>query len=148
MVGKNDWVVQLNSDLEECNISLSEDEIKKMKKTTFNSFLKRKINAVAKQYLFNLRSKHSKSTNLLRKNELKDYLTSYKISLEGKKLLFAMKTRSVNVKTNFKNGFSNMLCRLCAKPGEDESELHLMHCKEIISESDIRDQMKNITYKV
>ena len=99
MVGKNDWVVQLNSDLEECNISLSEDEIKKMKKTTFKSFLKRKINAVAKQYIFNLRSKHSKSTNLLRKNELKDYLTSYKISLEGKKLLFAMKTHGVNVKS-------------------------------------------------
>ena len=64
LVVKNDWVVQLYSDLEECNISLSEDEIRNMKKTTFKSFLKRKINAVAKQYLFHLRSKHSKSTNL------------------------------------------------------------------------------------
>ena len=34
---------------------------------------------------------------------MKDYLISDKINLEEKKLLFAMKTRAINVKTNFHN---------------------------------------------
>ena len=117
-----------------------------MKKTTFKSFLKRKINAVAKQYLFNLRSKHSKSTNLLHRNELKDYLTSDKISLEGKKLLFAMKTRGVNVKTNFKTSYSDLTCRLCGKQDEAESESHLLKCDKVISENDLKSLVENIAY--
>ena len=146
LVCKNDWVLQLKSDLKECNISLSEEEIMKMKRTTFKSFLKRKINAVAKQYLFELRSSHSKSTNLLHKNELKDYLSSDKISLEGKKLLFSMKTRGVNVKTNFKNGYSDLMCRFCQKQGEDESETHLLHCEKVICENNLRNIVKDIKY--
>ena len=98
-------------------------------------------------YLINLRSKHSKTENLFIEKDIKPYLRSSKITLDEKKLLFALKTWSVNVKTNFRNGFSNLSCRLCAKPGEDESELHLMQCEEILSESDIREQMKNIAYK-
>ena len=59
---------------------------------------------------------------------MKDNLKSDNITLEERKLLFAMKTRAVNVKTNFLNNFSNtnMLCRPCHKPGAKESELHLM----------------------
>jgi hypothetical protein len=144
---KNDWVLQLKNDLEECNITLPEKDIKAMKKETFKNIVKSQIKNLSMNYLINLRSKHSKTENLIIEKQMKPYLKSSNITLDEKKLLFAMKTRSVNVKTNFKNGFSNMLCRLCAKPGEDESELHLMHCKEIVSESDIRDQMKNITYK-
>ena len=144
---KNDWVLQLKSDLEECNITLPEKEIKAMKKETFKNIVKNQIKILSMNYLMNLRSKHSKTDNLLLDKGMKPYLKSSKITLDEKKLLFAMKTRSVNVKTNFKNGFSNLLCRLCAKPGEDESELHLMRCEQILSESDIRDQMKNITYK-
>ena len=121
---KNDWVLQLKSDLEECNITLPEKEIKSMKKETFKNIVKKQIKMLSMNYLINLRSKHSKTENLLLEKELKPYLKSSKLTLEEKKLLFAMKTRSVNVKTNFKNGFSNLLCRLCAKPGEDESELH------------------------
>ena len=82
------------------------------------------------QYLVNLRSKHSKSEHLLIETGLKEYLRSNEITLDEKKLLFAMKTRTVNVKTNFRNSYSNLTCRLCANPGEEESELHLMRCEK------------------
>ena len=146
---KNDWVLQLQNDLKECRIELSEAEIKRMKKEQFKSLVKKRIKTLSMEYLIGLRSKLSKSENLLHQNCMKDYLKSDKITLEEKKLLFAMKTRAINVKTNFRNNFSNtnMLCRLCHKPGEKESELHLMKCETIIScDNNIGNLLTNISY--
>ena len=84
----------------------------------------------------NLRQKHSKSEKLLITDKLKEYLKSSK-----KRLLFSMKTRQVNVKTNYRNGFSNLLCRLCEKPGEVETEIHLMSCEKILMESDVKKKL-------
>ena len=58
---KNDWVLQLKSDLEECNITLTEKDIKSMKKEAFKSIVKKQIKNLSMNYLINLRSKHSKT---------------------------------------------------------------------------------------
>ena len=117
-----------------------------MKKESFKNLVNRQIKALANEYLISLRSRHSKSDKLLHTNCMKEYLKSEKITVEEKKLLFLMKTRGVNVKTNFKNNFSNMLCRLCEKQGEDQSEIHLIKCEQIINENNIKDLIQNITY--
>ena len=117
---KNDWVLQLKTDLNDCRITLSEEEIKCMKKEKFKSIVKKQVKTLTKEYLIGLRSKHSKSENLLHINSMKEYLKTDKITVSEKKLLFAMKTRAINVKTNFRNNFSNMLCRLCQKLDENE----------------------------
>jgi hypothetical protein len=54
--------------------------------------------------------------------------------------------RQVNVKTNYRNGFSNLLCRLCEKPGEVESEIHLMSCEKILMESGIKEKLEKIAF--
>ena len=146
MKHKNDWILQLNIDLNLCNITISEEKIKNMKKETFKSLLKSKINLLAKEYLIKLRSSHSKSVNLMHANSMKEYLKTDLISVDEKKLLFSMKTRTVNVKTNFKSNFSNLLCRLCFKPNEEESELHLMSCQKLNNEIDINSIFRNIAY--
>ena len=146
LVTKNDWVQQLQSDLDECGITLPEASIKCMKKDAFKSIVKKQIRSLTMQYLVTLRSKHSKSEHLMIENGLKEYLKNSEITLEEKKLLFTMKTRTVNVKTNFRNSYSNLTCRLCEKPGEEESELHLMRCEKIIYESDIKNLRENISY--
>ena len=38
-----------------------------------------------------------------------------------------------------------MSCRLC-KADEEESEIHVMKCKEILSEKSVRDELTNISY--
>ena len=117
-----------------------------MKKDKFKSIVKKQVKTLAQEYLIGLRSKHSKSENLLCTNTMKDYLKTDKIHLSEKKLLFAMKTRAINVKTNFRNNFSNMLCRLCQKPDENESEIHLMKCKYIVDENTTKESIQNIDY--
>ena len=125
---KNDWVTQLKSDLNECNITLSEEQIKSMKKEQFKNLVKKQIRSISKLFLISLREKHSKSENLLVTDSMKEYLNTEKLTTEEKKLLFAMKTRTVNVKTNFRNSFTNLSCRLCEMSGENESEIHLLKC--------------------
>jgi hypothetical protein len=142
MPTKNDWVLQLQKDLDECRITLPEESIKKMKKEAFKNLVKKQIKLITMEYLMNLRQKHSKSEKLLITDKLKEYLKSSEITLDEKRLLFSMKTRQVNVKTNYRNGFSNLLCRLCEKPGEEESEIHLMSCEKILMESGIKEKLE------
>ena len=61
-----------------------------------------------------------------------------------------MKTKCVDVKTNFKNKFknSNMFCRLCKNTDEEESEIHLLKCNKIISDNQLKEQIKDISYSV
>ena len=47
---KNDWVLQLKSDLEECDITLSDKEIRRMKKESFQTFDLKKIKNCVKEY--------------------------------------------------------------------------------------------------
>ena len=141
-------MLQVETDLSECGIALSEDEVKNMKKDQFKNLVKQKIRNLSKDYLISLRTKHSKSDKLTLENGMKKYLTSEKISLDEKKLLFAMQTRAVNVKTNNSGSYtkSNMHCRLCKTSGEDESEIHLMTCSQIISENNLKSELENISY--
>ena len=66
---------------------------------------------------------------------------------DEKKLLFALKTRAVNVKTNYSSNLTNMQCRLCRKNGEEESELHVMHCENIISDINLKNDLETIAYE-
>jgi hypothetical protein len=87
---KNDWVLQLKTYINDCRITLSEEEIKCMKKEKFKSIVKKQVNTLAQEYLIGLRSKHSISENLLHINSMKEYLKTDKITVSEKKLLFAM----------------------------------------------------------
>ena len=91
--------------------------------------VKTKLNEKFCDYLFSLKSSHTKTQNLSSYN-LQAYLKSENLTYKQKQLLFSLRTRSINVKTNYKNKYkhSNLFCTLC----EDkvvESESHLLECK-------------------
>ena len=52
---KNDWVLQVQSDLEECGIFLTENEIAKMKRISYKKLVTEKINLLSAQYLCSLK---------------------------------------------------------------------------------------------
>ena len=45
-------------------------------------------------------------------------------------LIFKLKTRMVDVKTNFRMFYSDLLCRICKK--EEENQEHLLFCEKVI----------------
>ena len=71
---RNDWVIQVQQDLNECNIDLSNDEISKMKRLAFKKIVKEKLQLLAAQYLINKKLQHSKSQHLTYSKEMKPYL--------------------------------------------------------------------------
>ena len=104
---KNDWVLQIRSDLEECKINLSEYEISKMSKYSFKKLIKENIRIIAANYLISLKQKHSKSENLNYSKEMQVYLRNESLKIKDKKLLFRLRNRLVDVKTNFRNKYIN-----------------------------------------
>ena len=81
---------------------LSDDDIKNMKKYAFKSLVKSRIKNLSNEYLMSLKRKHSKCDYLDFSDCIQEPLTSNELSSSEKKLLFAMRTRTVNVKTNYK----------------------------------------------
>ena len=72
----------------------------------------------------------SKSKNL-NSYKLQSYLKTDKMTTKQKKLLFSLRTRSVDVKSNYKSKYKfNMQCRLCEK--FEDSEKHYLECEKIL----------------
>ena len=72
---KNDWCLQVAADLKLCNIELTELEISNMTKYQFKKLVREKVTNLSRQYLTNLKDKHSKSAGLSNTFEkMEDYL--------------------------------------------------------------------------
>ena len=131
---KDDWIEQIQNDLNSLDIDLNEQEIKVMKKEVFKSALKKKLQEKATVFLMNYREKHSKTQNL-KSYKLQSYLSSNKLTTNEKKLLFSLRTRSIHVKRNYKNKYKfNMKCSLCEDDSQEETEIHLLKCVKILAE--------------
>ena len=76
---------------------------------------------------------------------MQSYLCNEKVSIQGKKLMFRLKNRLIDVKCNFKKKYNNRLeCRLCSAPEENQS--HLMECKVILEDNDVKKAIGSSTY--
>ena len=133
---KNDLFTTFQSDLETCGISLTMSEISKMKKITFKRLVNTKLRDVAKLYLLNLKSKHTKLNNISDIYKLEPYLSSKNLSTEEKQTLFKFRTRMVDVKSNFKMKYGqNLTCFFCL---ETDTQSHLLFCKPITNGIDLQ----------
>ena len=76
-----------------------------------------------------IKQTHSK-VKILEHNKLRmqKYLqpNSEKIRKEEAQLIFKLRSRMTNVKTNFKGKFDNLECRACEI--EDETQKHILEC--------------------
>ena len=142
---KNDWICQIKEDLLICEIELSENEIKDMKKCTFKKLIDEKVQNLSFSFLISLKSMHSKSKNLTISDCMQPYLKNSNLSIEEKKLMFRLKNRLIDVKANYKKKYNDCIkCRLC--DGPEESQEHLTLCPEMLSDFTIREAFQNYKY--
>ena len=67
--------------------------------------------------------------------EKKEYFNDRRFSKEDIQLLFALRTKMTDCKSNFSNQYGeNMICRLCKDLTSFEDEDHLLLCKAVNSE--------------
>ena len=111
--------------MEELDIKLNFDQIKSHTKEAFKKLVKEHINVKAFDYLKNLQQTHSKARPLqYEKLMLQDYLKSEnQMSIKEKTFTFAVRTRMINLKSNFKVGQKDLKCRLCDIHEEDQQGL-------------------------
>ena len=132
---KGDWVNDLDKDKIEFEIEYDDEEFKGMFKTknTFKRFLRKKGTQIAEKYLKQLKAKHSKLDNVeLEKLNCAPYLHDTRLSHKEVRLLFKLRTRMYQVKSNFKNQYNfNLSCVLCRSAVCDQQ--HLLSCKVIQS---------------
>ena len=88
-------------------------------------------------YLKDLANNHSKSTLISEeKFGKKAYLSDKRFSKADCQLLFALKTKMIDCKSNFSHVYEedNMSCRLCHDENTYEDEDHLLVCKTVNTE--------------
>ena len=113
---RGDWSEVIQTTKEILSIEKTDEEIKGMKKETFRNYVEKKVSIGAFQYLQTLAKKHSKSEYTWNQGKLEKqkYLEDKRFSRQDIQLLFALKSRMISVKTNFRNLHNNnMECQTC-----------------------------------
>ena len=84
-----------------------------------------------------------KSIKLEISDEPQDYLVSEELTLEEKKLLFKLRSRMTDIKSNFKSMYKDdLLCQLCQC--EEETSKHLLECKTVLDDENIGDAARKV----
>ena len=125
---KGDFYCLVMKDFEIIGETLNEKEITNKSKLSHKNHIKQKVRNAALLYLKEKQQKHSKIKNIeYEKLETQKYMISSLFRNNEVNLLFALRSRNIDCKANFKNGFNNILCQLCYESEDDQ--LHIMKCK-------------------
>ena len=125
---RGDWGSQIRSDLNELDIKETFEELKCMTHSMFLGKIKSQIRKNALKYL--LEKRKTKGKEIQNQNlKMAEYLTplNRKMTIENKRIMFSVRNRMVNIKSNFKNRNNEVKC-IC---GEKESMEHIWSCEQI-----------------
>ena len=135
---KDDWVNIIKKDLEGFNIKYSFDQISKIKETLFKKEAAKACKDYTLRELNFEKEKHEKGENLTY-NELKmqSYLSTSKLSANDAKFLFKIRSRMLDVRTNFEGLYkNNLICQVCMSH-TDTQEL-ILSCSALGNNNQIK----------
>ena len=137
----NDWFNLLKSERQKYDIVQTDDQISRMSKSQFKSLVNKKVNSHAFEYLKEKAKSHKKSEKILenvQKSSVftrQSYLKENMLHKSDCQLLFKLRSRMLDVKSNFSSFYNNdMTCRTCRKPDSFENEQHLLICENLKNE--------------
>ena len=146
---RGDWVKLLDEDKKEFNLkSMSDNDLKRTfkSKTSFKKYIKKKAIEITEKYLNSKKERHTKLDNLkFTKLKCAPYLNDPRISQREAKLLFNLRTRMYQVKSNYKKKYpNNLTCDLCKSATCEQS--HLMECSKLKQEVPELQQNTEVKY--
>jgi hypothetical protein len=96
-------------------LDISDSEISKISEYKFREMIQEKRNNQSIKYLSGLANKHMKSTEISAEGfGKKDNFNDRRFSKEDVQLLFALRTKMTDYKSNFSNQYgNNLICRMC-----------------------------------
>ena len=130
---KKDWVSTVLDDLSRLELShLSMEEITDMKKTSFITLIKQRINLKTFKFLEDLKKSHSKVMHIEHNGiKIQKYLqpNNVLIKREEAQLIFKLRCRVTGIKVNLKGKYDSLECRACEI--EEENQQHVIECDEL-----------------
>ena len=146
---KGDWCQTVEKNMKDLNLKLTHSEIKHMKKEDLQKVVKAACKVSALQYLNSVKSKHSKVLHIPHPTlDMQPYLKPNHITISEAKFIFSARTRMLDVRSNFKNKYSDLKCPNCK---EEDSQPHLLSCEKLVSQSSIISELpkyENIFNKI
>ena len=145
---KGDWLTQVENDLQSCDIQLMEEEIKAMSRNKFKTLVKKKIRERSMLYLTELQAKHSKSQYLHQGQQMQEYLSTDRLTIREKQLLFKLRSAVTPNKANFRKKYEDDLsCILCGDISSVETLHHFLTCSYLTSQPQLGSELKTIKYE-
>ena len=113
------------------SLKLNLTEIQGVSKNAFKNYVKKKVKINQLKHMKSLKVKHSKA-KLLDCNDVKtaDYLRNSNFTSREKRLLFKLRSKTLDVKQNFPGQYRNSWCTSCGLFPETQS--HLLQCPAIV----------------
>ena len=142
---KGDWVHSIRDDLRNLDICLDFEQIKQCPKYEFKALVKKSIEVKALEYLNKAKSNLSKVSGIRHeKLKVQQYLLNPNFSSDVKKFTFLLRCRMVDVRTNYRNYYSQYHCPVCQDPNAEDTQVHLLICPAIQASSIVG---RNVMYK-
>ena len=127
---KNDWGQTVISDLKAIGFEQKLSEIVDITCETFKNVIQVGILKVALAYLNSEKSKHSKVLHISHTSmEMQDYLCPNEMSVQEAKFVFQLRSRMVEVRTNYGGSHPDLRCPLCMM--EHDTQKHLLECVKL-----------------
>ena len=83
----------------------------------------------------------------LQSYKFQTYLGSEKLTVEEKKLLFQLRTRSIPTKANYKNKYRfDLNCSLCKDKKFEENDAHLLSCSFVEGAFSAKTDLQKVKY--
>ena len=141
---KGDWFTLLEKDFGFLGIAMNEEQIKRTPKEQYKKEIMKQIRSSAFTYFMNLKETHTKLDSVqYNKLEFQQYLGSKLLTNKEKTLLYLLRSRCYDAKSNFKKLFKNQLnCRFGCLAQEDQAHI-FKNCHKINS---IHKENTNIEY--
>jgi hypothetical protein len=122
-----DWAQTCIQNLEDLNITMTIRDIKVMPEQTFRRIIKEKTELKALEYLNHLKGRHSKVMDINHQSlNMQLYLEPNEMNIQESKFLFALRSRMVDVRANYREKHFITLCPGCKL--EEETQEHLLRC--------------------
>ena len=126
---EGDWVCQVQKDMSDIKLNLSESGIKSLSQFQFRNLVRKKMDIFAIDYLKSKRKTKSMKLDIV-KLEPKNYLLSKNLSITEVQTLYKLRNSMIDVKENFKSSHEdNMWCKTCFL--FTETQQHLIDCPKI-----------------
>jgi hypothetical protein len=142
---EDSWATQVQNDIKDCDINLTEDEINKISQYKLKKLVAQKLRLKTDEYLLKLKQNHVKTEHLYPSDKMQEYLKTDQLSKSEKILLFKLRSRMIQIKGNFPECHrSNPHCELCEDETEDETQSHLLKCNSLLNHPDLEQEIVTI----